>query len=182
MAVLVTTSRRPGRRSRSLVKDLVSVIPGAFRVTRGRRSLSDLAREALSVGADRVVVVGERRGNPGVIRVYEPLSGPPALREVAVFIVVGVKLAREAGAVGVVRPKYLLVKVGGDPVAGEVGEVFLRVFNARVYREDLEGESVVAEMEGLGGVVFVSFKQGGRLVGPVLKISRVIVGCGRPQC
>ncbi len=178
MTVIVTTSRRPSRRSRSLVKDLVSIIPGAYRLTRGRKSRSDLAREALAVGADRVVVIGERKGNPGVIRVYEPLADPPALREIAVFIIVGVKLAREAGAVRPVPPRYLLVKTSGDPVAVRFGEVFSRAFQARVYREDLEGESVVAEIEGLESLASLSFKQAGRLVGPVLKLSRVIVGSG----
>ncbi|MFN4045755.1 MAG: hypothetical protein ACK4H7_00240 [Acidilobaceae archaeon] len=181
MTVIVTTSRRPSRRSRSLVKDLASVMPGALRLTRGHKSLSDLAKEALFVGADRVIVICERRGNPGVIRVYEPLASPPALGEKAVFIVAGVRLAREAGAGRAVRPRYLLVKASGGPKAEEFGEVFMSAFHARVYREDLEGESVVAEIECSGDIISLSFKQAGRLVGPILKFSRVIIGHGRAR-
>ena len=66
--ILITTSRRPTRRIRSLIKDLFRVIPGAVRVNRGKMNIRDVAMRALREGFCRAMIVGRYKGNPGRIR------------------------------------------------------------------------------------------------------------------
>ncbi len=94
--ILVTTSHRPSQRARSLAKELAQVLPGGVRVNRGKRSLQDLYYDARSVGASRVLVVATRKGNPGLILVYEARGLPePGLREILAVSLSGVLLGRE---------------------------------------------------------------------------------------
>ena len=92
--ILITTSRRPSKRTRTLIRDFLHVIPGAVRVNRGKKSLQDLRQDAVKFGLDRVLIVGERKGNPGLLRFYkatvatiEPIG--------AQVILAGVTLRRE---------------------------------------------------------------------------------------
>jgi len=66
--ILITTSRRPTRRIRSLVKDLFRVIPGAVRVNRGKMNIREVAMRTLKEGFCRAMVIGRYKGNPGRIR------------------------------------------------------------------------------------------------------------------
>ncbi|RLG46629.1 MAG: hypothetical protein DRO06_04130 [Thermoproteota archaeon] len=68
--LVITTSRRPSRRTRSLVRDLSHVIPSALRVTRGKKSLEDLREIAVAHGFTRVLVVWDMKGNPGGLVFY----------------------------------------------------------------------------------------------------------------
>jgi rRNA maturation protein Rpf1 len=96
--VILTTSRRPNRRIRAFVKDLADVIPNSIRLTRGHLTMKDLWYEAVSQGAKRVIIVADKRGNPGIIRVYTPAEEQEELVNIVSFIVKGVSLARERGA------------------------------------------------------------------------------------
>ena len=173
--ILITTSRRPSPRVRSFVKDLVLVIPGAVRLTRGHLSMRDLAVEAQLVGADRVVVVGEKRGNPGIIRVYK-VSGD-SLVNIASFIVKGVALSRETGAGQPSKgtPLRLVVDTDGSPVADEFADAFVVAFHARVFEDPRPGD-VLARITGLDErTVRVEFYQSDRRVGPRLKLGKPAV-------
>ena len=173
--ILITTSRRPSPRVRSFVKDLVLVIPGAVRLTRGHLSMRDLAVEAQLVGADRVVVVGEKRGNPGIIRVYK-VSGD-SLVNIVSFIVKGVALSRETGAGQPSKgtPLRLVVDTDGSSVADEFADAFVVAFHARVFEDPRPGD-VLARITGLDErTVRVEFYQSDRRVGPRLKLGKPAV-------
>ncbi len=173
--ILITTSRRPSPRVRSFIKDLALVIPGGTRLTRGHLSMKDLAVEAQLAGADRVVVVGEKRGNPGIMRVYK-VEGENLVNIVS-FIVKGVSLSRERGA-GQPRegtPRRLIVESDGSTVADEFADAFVVAFHARVF-EDPRPEDVVARITGLDDrTVVVEFYQGDRRVGPRIKLGKPAV-------
>jgi len=62
--MLITTSRRPSRRTRSFIRDLFRVIPGSKRVNRGKSNISDLCLKALREGLNRVLIVETKYGNP----------------------------------------------------------------------------------------------------------------------
>lgn len=168
MGVVITTSRRPSPRTRSFIKDLVSVVPGSVRVTRGHMSMEELAREAVIRGADRVVVVGERRGNPGIIRVYRVEPGL-RLRNTVSFIVRGVTLSREAGNGQPGLRRALLVESDGSEIADEVAEAFIIGFGARVGGPR---GSIVASIRGAGDEALVEFSWRGRSVGPRIRLAR----------
>ena len=170
MGLIVTTSRRPSPRTRSLVKDLVGVIPGAVRLTRGHMSMEELAREALIRGLNRVVVIGERRGNPSIIRVYAVKSEGLGLDNIVSFIVKGVTLSREAGSGYPGVKSVLVVESDGSSISDEFAEAFIIGFKAR-----LSGprDSVIARIKAVGAKeVTVRFLWRGTRVGPRLKLSK----------
>ncbi len=92
--ILITTSRDPSQRTRTFIRDLSHVIPRAVRVNRGKKSLDDLRVEALRHGLSRVLVVTERKGNPGGLRFYE-VSVATITPTAAHVVLEGVTLRRE---------------------------------------------------------------------------------------
>ncbi len=172
--IIITTSRRPGKRLRSFIKDLATVLPAAERVTRGHLTMEELAVLALNRGVNRVVVVAERRGNPGIIRVYEPLTGPPRLDNIVSFIVKGVALSREKQVPQPKRVDTLAVKVLDEGLAEEIGEAMLLAFNAKLLcRGNYCIEAILEEK--IPGVVTVRFVMNDREVGPTVKLAKTAV-------
>jgi len=121
--ILVTTSRRPTERIRSLCRELAHVIPNAVRVNRGKLSLDGVAERALEFGADRVIIIDRWKGGPGKIDFFradsEGLSPvPPKL------YVSGVRLQREFKIkVRKIRPITLTASSEGSSQAGKLAEV-----------------------------------------------------------
>ncbi len=173
--ILVTTSRRPSPRIRSFVKDLVAVIPGAIRFTRGHYSMEELAREAYTLGADRIVVVGERRGNPGIIRVYAYDPGELRPYNIVTFIVKGVTLSREAHTPP--PPKRAVRELVANPltegVAEEFADAMVTAFHARL-KAKAERGFIEARIQGIDPrTVRVEFYfNGEKRVGPRLKLGK----------
>ncbi|KPV63148.1 MAG: putative Brix domain-containing ribosomal biogenesis protein [Candidatus Bathyarchaeota archaeon BA1] len=92
--ILLTTSRRPTRRIRTLCHDLARSIPNVVRINRGKLSLDGLAEKALELDADRVIVVDRWRGGPGKIELFQ--TGSEGLIPLSPLIyVVGIRLQRE---------------------------------------------------------------------------------------
>ncbi len=67
---LVTTSHRPTRNTRRFVKFISMVLPNFTRVNRGKLTLSMIALQAIDMNMDKVVIVRNRKGNPGYIDIY----------------------------------------------------------------------------------------------------------------
>ncbi|MEM0043246.1 MAG: hypothetical protein QXJ51_00950 [Sulfolobales archaeon] len=67
--LLITTSRRASRRSRSLARDLSRIV-NSQRINRGKLSLKGVMAEALVRGCKRILIVNTFRGNPGSIDIY----------------------------------------------------------------------------------------------------------------
>ena len=65
--ILITSSRRPTQLVRTLCNDLNRTLPSSVRVNRGKMSLGQIAVEALSQEADRVIIVERERGHPSKI-------------------------------------------------------------------------------------------------------------------
>ena len=96
MTVLITTSRRPTRRTRSLCNDLARAIPGAIKVNRGKMSIKDVAAKTLELNANAAIIISVYRGNPGKIWFLQVTEHsyhwvPPDM------LLAGVKLQREFG-------------------------------------------------------------------------------------
>ncbi len=173
---LVTTSRAPSPRTRSFVKDLTAILPGATRVNRGHMTLGDLAVSALARGLDRVVVVGERRGNPSIVRVYEPArhyrGAPSPLRNIVTLILAGVTLSREAGRPQPSGASRLIVRDPGDPWLDDFVEAWLRGFHAALEPGGASRRDVVVVLRRVGGLAVAEFEQAGSPVGPRLRLRR----------
>ncbi len=92
--ILVTTSRRPTGRIRTLCRELARVIPNAVRVNRGKLSLDGVAERALEFGADRAIILDRWKGGPGKIQFFH--TGSEGLIPVPPTLYVsGVRLQRE---------------------------------------------------------------------------------------
>lgn len=174
-SIIVTTSRAPSPRTRSFVKDLVALLPGAERLTRGHLTLEELAIAARAKGASRVVIVGERKGNPSIIRVYEPaLGGISPLRNIVTFILAGVSLSRELNRPKPGRVRRLLITDPGDEELDDYVEAFIRAFGAQLLSKGRSprGGDVVVTLRKSGDLVIAEFEAAGKPVGPRLKLKR----------
>jgi len=178
VSILVTTSHRPSQRVRSFVKDLVSVLPNAVKLTRGKATLEELYYEAVARGAKRVIIVNVWKGNPGSLRVYEPLEPPDTrLGLIARIVMKGVKLSRETpGAQRAFGARSLGVFLDAPPSSMLFGlaDTLTRVFLGKiVLTRDDDSVDVVAVIrpfsEGLAEVTFLCTGSG-RVCGPTLRI------------
>ncbi len=91
--ILIVSSRKPSRRTRSFCKDLRASIPRAIYITRGKRSLDEFFKEMDE--KDRLIHVSEIKGNPSRLVIYDREKNPL----LAVFIK-GVRLIRETKRYG----------------------------------------------------------------------------------
>ena len=172
--VIITTSRRPSRRTRSLVKDLAAVIDGAVRFTRGHESLKSLAAMARTYGIKSVVIVGERKGNPGLLAAYS--VGDRGLSPVATIRIVGVTLSRELR--GRSKPRCRYVKRPSDPAALRVAEALSKAFLLDMY-ESPPGDYLEVRNEGV--MVVVPRAADGGFGGPIIRVlAEVEPGGGSP--
>ena len=65
--LLVTTGRKPCVNTRRFAKTLALLVPQAEYTVRGKKNIETLAEEARFKGAERVAIIGDRKGNPGRI-------------------------------------------------------------------------------------------------------------------
>ena len=92
--ILLTTSRRPTRRIRTLCHDFTRSVPNIVRINRGKLNLDGIAERAVELDADRIVVIDRWKGGPGKIKLFRIeqtglFSVPPLI------YVAGIRLQRE---------------------------------------------------------------------------------------
>ncbi len=177
---IVTTSHRPTPRTRSLLKDLVAVIPNSIRITRGKATLELLALEALDIGADRIVVLRNWKGNPRYIDLYMVTPLSRGATKVCTLVLCGYKLTREGTKKNPPhRPSLLVVPIDivvSSTIPEDIVECLVQCLRAQVAHSDevcREHEDVllVDIAEKRSGVFEVSFKDcKGEYYGPVLRI------------
>jgi U3 small nucleolar ribonucleoprotein protein IMP4 len=128
--ILVTTSRRPTDRIRTLCRELSRVIPDTVRVNRGKLSLDGVAERALEFGADRVIIIDRWKGGPGKIQFFHAnakglIPIPPTL------YLSEVRLQRELETrARKIRPITLIASFEGSAQTGKLAEAlsnFLKV-------------------------------------------------------
>jgi rRNA maturation protein Rpf1 len=92
--ILLTTSRRPTRRIRTLCHDFVRSVPNIARINRGKLNLEGIAERAVELNANRIVVIDRWKAGPGKVKLFRieqtGLVPVPPLMYVA-----GVRLRRE---------------------------------------------------------------------------------------
>ena len=92
--ILLTTSRRPTRRIRTLCHDFVRSIPKIVRINQGKLNLDGIAERAVELNANQIVVIDRWKTGLGKIKLFRieqiGLAPVPPLMHVA-----GVRLRRE---------------------------------------------------------------------------------------
>ena len=155
-----------------MVKELARVLPRSIKVNRGKRTLEDLFYDAVEMRARRIIVVGEWKGNPGLLRFYEPRRAE-GLTLISEMIVRGVTLAREARAhLPPVEPRSIGLELGGE-LSDEQIDVVREAFAAKLLLpgEEADIHIVVGRERGLLALKFTDPR--GRLRGPVIRIWRM---------
>lgn len=162
MRAIITTSRSPSRRTRSLTRELAALIPGSVRVNRGHMSMEELAAFARSIGAKKIIMIWERKGNPGVIKVFQVEE---KLTEVFSIKIKGVALSRELGR-ELPRPvKCVSAKGDTEEARGLAAALFSHAGGGG---RDLR-RCVEASIEKRDGELRLLFLLDGRLVGPEIR-------------
>jgi U3 small nucleolar ribonucleoprotein protein IMP4 len=68
--MLITTSRKPSKRTRSFCRSLNRVLTSEY-VNRGKMSMRDVLLKASELGSSRVALIHEFQGNPSKITFYD---------------------------------------------------------------------------------------------------------------
>jgi len=68
--ILLTTSRNPTARIRTLCSDLSRVIPNVVRVNRGKMNTDEVAEKALEHDTNHAVIIDRWQGGPGSIKLF----------------------------------------------------------------------------------------------------------------
>jgi len=140
--------------------------------------MEELALLALSKGCDRLVVIGERRGNPSILRIYEVRQGG-VYKNIVSIKILGVALSREIKRpLPSFKPKDLYVKVENDETA-DFAEALIKGFHLKVYinptkisKGSLIGVLRKAERDKGDAILeFINLKN--EYIGPKIKLGRV---------
>lgn len=177
--ILYTTSREPSQRTRSFLKDMVSLSPYFIRQTRGKYTFDELVEIAHAEQARFLVVIGEKKGNPSIMRTYD-LQSPEnrALHTYTIFLS-GVTLAREARNTRIEHDNdidfYVAGKSPGDGKHRLLVIWLVEIFGASLSPPPASGDShVIINLKPLWmrgrALLQVEFYQRGKRVGPIIRI------------
>jgi len=177
--ILLTTSRRPTRRIRTLCQDFARSVPNVVRINRGKLNLDGIAEKALELNADRVIVVDRWKGGPGKITLF--LTEPTGLAPVPPLMhVAGIRLQREfeAGAKPV-RSLAVTTAPENPPEAMKIAEHLSNFLNFPLLPIDEAVSKYQASMHvshnalGRSQITFMLLSQMVE-IGPRITISRVV--------
>jgi len=93
--MLITTSHRPTRRTRSFGHDLERVFPNSTYVTRGKKTIQNLLMEAYDRGYERLLIINVWKGNP--LKMTFIKVSPDDWGYLGYLYLRGIKLQREMG-------------------------------------------------------------------------------------
>jgi rRNA maturation protein Rpf1 len=113
--IVISTSRKPSQRTRSLCKELQVVLPFAIYVQRGKSNFEELLKSSEQLRARLLLVIGEWDGNPGRLDLYSVDTADSVFS----FEIEGVRLAREYGAP--VRSRSNVLNFSSDSNKESVG-------------------------------------------------------------
>ena len=163
--MLISTSRRPGHRTRILCRELTQVLPNATYVPRGAKTISKLASLASSLGHDRVMVVNSLARRPSELRFLAVAKG---WRWLDARVELGeVKLQRDLGQ---------KTKLEGTKFYAE-GQ---KARNLANFLGEILGLSILNKLPNAGGIVLIAsddelqlrfqLRPSSEAIGPVLQI------------
>jgi len=92
-AILISTSRRPAQRVRTVCKELAFALPQTIYRTRGSSSFRELAHSAFADGITRLFIIDSRQNNPNAIKIHR--LEPGCLQEIIRLRIVESQLRRE---------------------------------------------------------------------------------------
>jgi len=174
--ILITTSHKPSQRTRSFIKDLHLILPFSIRITRGKKTLSELGIIAHVNNKQYLFIIGEKKGNPATIRIYslDKTSYYPRLKDVALITLRGVKLTREIpDASRAYNPSKIWVDYEKcvEERCFKIVDLINMIYSNQLDRSKYD---ILYTLEDVGDItVFKPLNRLNKICGPVLKISNV---------
>ncbi len=170
--IIITTSHKPSPRTRTFAKELSSVLPNSIKLNRGKKTLTDLLIDALSIRANRAIIIYEKKGNPSALKIYS--IEDKKLKEYVTLEIAGIALWRElTGVSRVYNPESIAIECFEDKLA-ELAEKIAIGFNAKIlYNEKMKtGFDVIISLKPRGNTVLLLFINPSinKIVGPILKL------------
>ncbi len=178
MKTVFTTSREPSQRTRSFLKDFVTLSPHFVRITRGKYTFQEIVELARLEKARFLAVIGEMRGNPSIIRLYDidPVNNNPS--HIYTVFLKGITLSREAGNSKPSKNEgtYILAPYPDDEQDRLLTIFFIELFKAKPLDGIPPKNSLVIRIRpywlGEKKVHVIDFYEGSprKLVGPIIRI------------
>lgn len=187
--ILITTSRRPTPNVRRFIKQLIAVIPDAYYQLRGKLTLSMLTIWAIDFDIEKILIVRNRKGNPGYIDVYQVNHVDKTLTKFCTMYVCGFSMDRaNTKLISRYKPKYIIMLNNTlNTIDDEaIAECLLAGFNVAVYDtiptvKDEDSSYVILDVRKLVKkigdselptyeVMFRDLKN--EVIGPVIRICR----------
>ena len=186
LKIIFTTSHRPTPRTRSLLKDLVSVIPFSIRITRGKYTLEVLALQAVDIEADRIVILRNWKGNPRYLDIYLVNPVPRTVKKICTLTLCGYSLVRECKhRIPVQKPLFLAIPINtivDKPIPDDMVECLVQGLKVRIedvsklctlYRDKVLLLDIALKSSRKGKVFELQFKDcKGERYGPVLRVCK----------
>ncbi|MCD6381343.1 MAG: hypothetical protein J7L50_03350 [Candidatus Odinarchaeota archaeon] len=174
MGMLITTSRRPTRRVRTLARDLNRVVPNSIRINRGKMNLLQVLTYASRLGLDHVMVINTWKGNPGKITFFKIVGQdyemiPPLiyLKGVSLFReVAGKKLKKRATNIYL----YLDSELDERYLSGLVDIFHSKVIETFDFSPPIDSILRIDKYDGMYEMKFLSNVRGKLcMIGPILR-------------
>jgi rRNA maturation protein Rpf1 len=149
--ILITTSRKPSKKTRSLAREFSHLIPFSTYTSRGKKSIEDLIELARSKGHNRICILKEKYGNPFKFDFINIEGGSWNYLENSIIFNL-IKLQRE-----IIKEKIMFddIKFDGD-------QKIKMLFN--IFEESIDTKNIMCSKRG-----FITFVRNGKEIGPVLK-------------
>lgn len=157
-AMLITTSRRPGRLSRTLCRELAFVIPGSFYFPRGSKTIEEVTAAAHEFEQKKILLVESASGRPRELRFLEVDQGWRWLDAVV-----------EIGDVRVRNPR-----LKSQLTSLKIHAVTAASFEFAKWIDDFLGLGVSDEPPTSGGVALIASENGLRIKFKVMPNSEMV--------
>ncbi len=184
---IVTTSRDPSQRTRSFLKDLTNLAPWLIRVNRGKMTFQELVEAGIDEKAKTLVVIGEKKANPSIMRIYDLSIIDPnnlPLHAYTIFIK-GISLSREKWrTTGPLKPGGIMIqaKPPRNDTERNLVLALYKIFGAESYTMIEKPNYLKIIVRDKPGFLQIDFKYTSprQYVGPTIRVKEV-KKIGRPS-
>nr|WP_292319269.1 hypothetical protein [Caldisphaera sp.] len=171
--ILITSSRDPSQRTRTFINELSSVLPDSIKITRGKLSLEDLNYIILKYNMEKLIIIGEFKGNPGRIEIYNPIKNYDKPEKSYEFIINSVALRKELGINDKIRLKNIFVKQlsGYNEKELKYVKLFAEIFKIPFSNDNLKNnEAYFLIKSDLPVLDVLVFNNEGKNIGPNFRL------------
>lgn len=186
--LFITTSRYPTPITRSFAKQLSMIISNASYIPRGKLTLAMLALQAIDLDISKIIIVKNRKGNPGYIDIYIVNHLEKSIIKLCSLHICGYLMNKtKYSSLSAHRSKYVILGVESiDSIDENILECIVTGFNIKIYKHitslthNMKNSIIIhikkkmlKNIHSINPIYEITFKDcQGELIGPVLRICR----------